>query len=69
MAAANDNDYEELRIRCDALRGLLIAECGFEMDEIAAVEDSAVAEFLEADCEHQQKSFARTDPQLVSSQR
>lgn len=40
-----NHDSEELRIRCDALRGLLYAECGFELDEIAAVENAALSEF------------------------
>jgi hypothetical protein len=45
MASSTDTTCEELRIRCDALRGLLYAEYGFELDEIAAVEDAALSEF------------------------
>ncbi len=40
-----NNDTEELRIRCDALRGLLFAECGLELDEIAALEQAALDDF------------------------
>ena len=40
-----NNDLEELRIRCDALRGLLYAECGFELEQIAAVEEAALLEY------------------------
>ncbi len=46
MARFIENSVEELRIRCDALRGLLHAEYDLELDEIAAIEDAAVSEFL-----------------------
>ncbi len=45
MVHSIENTPEEMRIRCDALRGLLYAECGFELNEISAVEAAALAEF------------------------
>ncbi len=45
MARFKKNKFEELHIRCDALRGLLYAEFGFDLEEIAAVESAALREF------------------------
>lgn len=41
------NNLEELQIRCDALRGVLYAECGFELEQIAALENAALLQFAQ----------------------
>ncbi len=51
VACFAEDTTEELRIRCEALRGLLYAECGFELDEIDAVEEAALWELFLPDCE------------------